>query len=159
MQQTHRSVNKIVTSVEVRTLCAAVFLDVAQSFDEIWHTGLLYKIKIIITCLESRRVTAMETLEQTVARHSVGKHVQQYRLFSVWSSRGLCKGVRVEAGSNTSTVTLRVVGSDEKGSPKCDTVKHDHESQETRTREKLRWQGPAPYTKKQTRPLVREGAP
>jgi hypothetical protein len=30
----------------------------------------------------------METLEQTVARQSVGKHVQQYRLFSVWSARG-----------------------------------------------------------------------
>jgi hypothetical protein len=29
---------------------------------------------------------------------------------------------RVEAGSNTSTVTLRVVGGDEKGSLKCETV-------------------------------------
>jgi hypothetical protein len=34
-----------------------------------------------VTCFESRKVTAMETLEQTVARQSVGKHVQQYRLF------------------------------------------------------------------------------
>jgi hypothetical protein len=30
---------------------------------------------------------------------------------------------RVEAGSNTSTVTLRVVGGDEKGSLKSETVK------------------------------------
>jgi hypothetical protein len=30
---------------------------------------------------------------------------------------------RVEAGSNTSTVTLRVVGGDEKGGLKCETVK------------------------------------
>jgi hypothetical protein len=30
----------------------------------------------------------------------------------------------VEPGSNTSTVTLRVVGGDEKGSLKSDTVKH-----------------------------------
>jgi hypothetical protein len=45
---------------------------------------------------------------------------------------------RVEAGSNTSTVTLRVVGGDEKGSLQF---------QETRTRERLRWQGPATYTK------------
>jgi hypothetical protein len=54
---------------------------------------------------------------------------------------------RVEAGSNTSTVTLRVVGGDEKGSLKCETVKYGLKSQGTRTRERLRWQGPAAYTK------------
>jgi hypothetical protein len=52
----------------------------------------------------------------------------------------------VEAGSNTSTVTLRVVGGDKKGSLKCETVKYGHESQRTRTRERLRWQGPAAGT-------------
>jgi hypothetical protein len=36
---------------------------------------------------------------------------------------------RVEAGSNTSTVALRVVGSDEKGSLGPETVKHGRESQ------------------------------
>jgi hypothetical protein len=40
---------------------------------------------------------------------------------------------RVEAGSNTSTVTLRVVGGDEKGSLKSETVKHGRKSQGTRT--------------------------
>jgi hypothetical protein len=41
---------------------------------------------------------------------------------------------RVEAGSNTSTVALRVVGGDEKGSLESETVKYDHESHGTRTR-------------------------
>jgi hypothetical protein len=41
---------------------------------------------------------------------------------------------RVEAGSNTSTVTLRVVGGDEKGSLESETVKYGHESY-TRTRQ------------------------
>jgi hypothetical protein len=50
-------------------------------------------------------------------------------------------------GSNTSTVTLRVVGGDEKGSPKSETVKYCHENQGTRTRERLLWRGPATYTK------------
>jgi hypothetical protein len=59
---------------------------------------------------------------------------------------------RVEAGSNTSTVTLRVVGSDEKGSLKSETVKYGRESQETRTHERLRWRGPAAYTK--DRPIL-----
>jgi hypothetical protein len=55
----------------------------------------------------------------------------------------ISRATRVEAGSNTSTVTLRDVGSDEKGSLKSETVKSCHESQETRTRETLRWRGPA----------------
>jgi hypothetical protein len=59
----------------------------------------------------------------------------------------LNKLTRAEAGSNTSTVTLRVVGDDEKGSLKTETVKYGHESQGTRTRERLRWKGPVAYTK------------
>jgi IS5 family transposase len=58
----------------------------------------------------------------------------------------------VEAGSNTSTVTLRVVGGDEKGSLKSETVKYGLKYQGTRTRERLRRQGPAEHTKH--RPVV-----
>jgi hypothetical protein len=65
----------------------------------------------------------------------------------------------VEAESNTSTVTLRVVRGDETGSLKTETVKYGREMQGTRTRERLRWRGPAAYTTDTTRPLVREGAP
>jgi hypothetical protein len=54
---------------------------------------------------------------------------------------------RVEAGSNTSTVTLRVVGGDEKGSFKSEIIKYGRKSQGTKTRERLRWQGPAAHTK------------
>jgi hypothetical protein len=49
---------------------------------------------------------------------------------------------RVVAGSNTSTVTLRVVGGDEKGSLESEAVKYGHESDRTRTRKSLRWRGP-----------------
>jgi hypothetical protein len=49
---------------------------------------------------------------------------------------------RVEAGSNTSTVTLRVVGGDEKGSLESETVKYGHKSYGTRTRKWLRWREP-----------------
>jgi hypothetical protein len=48
---------------------------------------------------------------------------------------GIFSPARVEAGSNTSTVTLRVVGGDEKESLKSEAVKHGPESQGTRTRE------------------------
>jgi hypothetical protein len=40
----------------------------------------------------------------------------------------------VEAGSNTSTVTLRVVGGDEKGSLESKTVKYGHEFHGNMTR-------------------------
>jgi hypothetical protein len=83
----------------------------------------------------------------------------------VFYGRGPCRGVilnifgattltRVEAGSNTSTVTLRVVGGDEKGILRSKTVKYGHEFQAIRTRERLR-----SIYKRQTRPLVRESAP
>jgi hypothetical protein len=58
----------------------------------------------------------------------------------------------VEAGSNTSTVTLRVVGGDKKGSLNCETVKYGRETQGARTKEILRWQGPAAYIK--VRPVL-----
>jgi hypothetical protein len=54
---------------------------------------------------------------------------------------------RLEAGWNTSTVTLQVVGGDEKGSLKSETIKNGRESQGTPTRERLHWQGPVAYTK------------
>jgi hypothetical protein len=57
------------------------------------------------------------------------------------------KLTRVEAGSNTYTVTLRVVEGDEKGSLKSETVKYGRKSQGTRTRERLRWQGSVAHTK------------
>jgi hypothetical protein len=53
----------------------------------------------------------------------------------------------VEAWSNTSTVTLRIIGGDEKGSLKSETV-----SQGTQARERLRWQGSVAYTKE--RPVL-----
>jgi hypothetical protein len=73
----------------------------------------------------------------------------------VWSAKRLYNefqikpvpATRVEAGSNTSTVTLRVVGGDEKGSLKYERVKYGGESQGSRTRERIHRLGPAAYTK------------
>jgi hypothetical protein len=50
----------------------------------------------------------------------------------------------VEAGSNTVTVNPWVISDDEKGGLKSEPVKDDHEW------EKLRWRGPAAYTKDRT---------
>jgi hypothetical protein len=63
----------------------------------------------------------------------------------------------IEAGSNTSTVTLRVVGGDEKGSLECETVwSRDPRGSDQR---KIALARASSIYKSQTRPLVREGAP
>jgi hypothetical protein len=64
------------------------------------------------------------------------------RLGSKEQQHALCGG-----GIEYSTVTLRVVGGDEKGSLKSEIVKYGRESQGTRAKERLRWQGPAAYIK------------
>jgi hypothetical protein len=65
----------------------------------------------------------------------------------------------VEAGSNTSTVTLRVVGGDEKESLESETVKYGHESYGTRTPKMTALARASSNCKRQTRPFVRESAP
>jgi hypothetical protein len=45
IQQIHRVTNIINKALEDRKYCAAVFLDVSQAFDRVWHSGLLYKLK------------------------------------------------------------------------------------------------------------------
>jgi hypothetical protein len=62
----------------------------------------------------------------------------------------------VEAGSNTSTVTLRVVGGDEKGSLKSETVKYM--VQKDSDPRKTTLASASGIYKRQTRPLVREDA-
>lgn len=44
-EQCHRIVNVISECLEKKQYCSAVFLDVQQAFDRVWHQGLLYKIK------------------------------------------------------------------------------------------------------------------
>jgi hypothetical protein len=58
-----------------------------------------------------------------------------------WTLTSTKAVTRVEAESNTSTVTLRVIGGDGKRSLKSDKVKYGRESQGTRTQERLHWQG------------------
>ncbi|YCJ93244.1 MAG: RNA-directed DNA polymerase [Candidatus Karelsulcia muelleri] len=45
VQQCHRLVHHIMESLDERKTCGAVFLDIQQAFDTVWHEGLLYKIK------------------------------------------------------------------------------------------------------------------
>jgi hypothetical protein len=87
--------------------------------------------------------TIIELLFETV--FSI-RSVKRSYLEDIWGDPVSSQN-RVEVGSNTFIVTLRVVGGDEKGCLESETVKYGLESQGTRTRKRLRCQEPAAYTK------------
>src|SRR6476661_4848468 len=45
IEQTHRIVNAIRKAFEEKKYCSALFIDVSQAFDKVWHEGLLHKLK------------------------------------------------------------------------------------------------------------------
>jgi hypothetical protein len=62
-------------------------------------------------------------------------------------------------GFNTSSVPLRVVGGEEKGSYKSETVKYGHESERNLDPRNTTLARATSIYKRQTRPLVRESTP
>lgn len=48
IEQVHRVVDKIRLSQEKKEYCSAVFIDISQAFDKVWHEGLLYKLKLYL---------------------------------------------------------------------------------------------------------------
>lgn len=48
VEQVHRVVRQIRTSLERKEYCSAAFLDIQQAFDKVWHKGLLCKIKALL---------------------------------------------------------------------------------------------------------------
>lgn len=45
IHQAHRLVDAISISLEKKCYCTAVFLDISQAFDRVWHEGLLFKLQ------------------------------------------------------------------------------------------------------------------
>lgn len=48
VEKINRVYNTIANALEEKKYCSAVFLDIQQAFDKVWHPGLLYKIKTYI---------------------------------------------------------------------------------------------------------------
>jgi hypothetical protein len=44
IQRCHRLADSINRAMEKREYCSAVFIDISQAFDKVWHPGLLLKI-------------------------------------------------------------------------------------------------------------------
>lgn len=45
IEQVHRIVNSIKDTFEKKQYCSAVFLDITQAFDKVWHEGLISKLQ------------------------------------------------------------------------------------------------------------------
>ena len=45
IEQVHRVVAEVQLALDESKYCSAIFLDVAQAFDKVWHGGLKYKIR------------------------------------------------------------------------------------------------------------------
>lgn len=45
IEQVHRLTNTISYTLENKKYCSAVFLDISQAFERVWHDGFLFKIK------------------------------------------------------------------------------------------------------------------
>ncbi|KAH8266530.1 hypothetical protein KR018_007735, partial [Drosophila ironensis] len=45
VEQLHRVVEQILVAFDRKEYCNAIFLDIREAFDRVWHTGLLAKIK------------------------------------------------------------------------------------------------------------------
>lgn len=48
IDQVHRITDVIEKALEEKRICTAIFLDVAQAFDKVWHEGLIYKLRRIL---------------------------------------------------------------------------------------------------------------
>jgi hypothetical protein len=48
IDQVLRITDVIEKSFEQKQVCSAIFLDIGQSFDRVWHDGLLHKLKSIL---------------------------------------------------------------------------------------------------------------
>jgi hypothetical protein len=48
IEQTHRIV-QINETLENKQQCSAAFLDISQAFNKVWHTGLLYKLRLSLS--------------------------------------------------------------------------------------------------------------
>lgn len=48
VEQVNRITNEVRKAFEDKKYCSAIFLDIAQAFDKVWHEGLIHKLKLIL---------------------------------------------------------------------------------------------------------------
>jgi hypothetical protein len=110
------------------------------------HGTEKYK-SIAMRCQQTEPILPRQRILLTVKRflsnQVVATEYTTVREGVLYPVREIClKGIDLDS-QKSSTVTLRVVRGDKKGSLESETVKYGSEYQGIRTRERLHWQGPA----------------
>jgi hypothetical protein len=86
IEQTHRIVQWINEALEHKQYCSAAFIDITQAFDKVWHTGLLYKLKlslpsnyflILKSCMQDRHFLNIENEYTELSTVSAGVNQRQ----------------------------------------------------------------------------------
>lgn len=72
IEQVHRVVHYITAAFEAKQYCPAIFIDVSQAFDKVWHEGLLLKLK---QCLPDTFYVILKSYLQE--RHFLVKHEEE----------------------------------------------------------------------------------
>lgn len=49
INQVHGVTDAIRKDYDVNKICSDMFLDVAQTFDKVWHEGLMHKLKYMLS--------------------------------------------------------------------------------------------------------------
>lgn len=76
IEQVHRVVNQIKSDLDTKKYCSAVFLDITQAFDKVWHPGLLYKIRKLIPQHFNVLKSYIENRQFTVKHRGVISSIQ-----------------------------------------------------------------------------------
>jgi hypothetical protein len=48
IEQTHQIIQRVNKALENKQHCSAAFLDIAQAFEKVWYTGLLYMLRLFL---------------------------------------------------------------------------------------------------------------
>ena len=90
IDQVHRITNLIEKSLEDKRVCSAVFLDMAQAFDRVWHRGLMHKLKSILP--ETYVQLLKSYLEDRKFRTRVGESYSELRNITAGVPQGSVLG-------------------------------------------------------------------
>ena len=86
IDQVYRITDVIERALEEKKICAAIFLDVAQAFDRVWHQGLEYKLDKYLPQQMSQILHSYITDRYFRVKHS--EEYSDLKKFFCWGTSG-----------------------------------------------------------------------
>ena len=83
IQQVHRITNLIRSAFETKQYCSALFIDISQAFDKVWHEGLVFKITQLLP----------ESVHKLIRSYLLDRKFQIKSKLAISSQRKISAGV------------------------------------------------------------------